>query len=208
MRWPVEIIFEESKGELGFDHYETRLYTPQNKATIQYLSALAASAQARRPMSLTFHNLFRLLFGFILLQAKGLSPGNADVLVVLDLPRHISCRRGRQRSQGNKVAEPSRLRRARCPRSFEGSNRRERGRPARMKDEGHFCPSLCCRYEKLVALGKMPMLPVRGRPCQRSTGFPTRGATDKKVRSPLPCLQKGARASRPMTLTFQGASRF
>jgi len=24
MRWPVEIIFEESKGELGFDHYETR----------------------------------------------------------------------------------------------------------------------------------------------------------------------------------------
>jgi len=24
MRWPVEIIFEESKGEIGFDHYETR----------------------------------------------------------------------------------------------------------------------------------------------------------------------------------------
>ncbi len=24
MRWPVEIIFEEGKGELGFDHYETR----------------------------------------------------------------------------------------------------------------------------------------------------------------------------------------
>jgi SRSO17 transposase len=24
LRWPVEIIFEESKGELGFDHYETR----------------------------------------------------------------------------------------------------------------------------------------------------------------------------------------
>lgn len=24
LRWPVEIIFEEGKGELGFDHYETR----------------------------------------------------------------------------------------------------------------------------------------------------------------------------------------
>ena len=24
MRWPVEIIFEEGKGEIGFDHYETR----------------------------------------------------------------------------------------------------------------------------------------------------------------------------------------
>jgi SRSO17 transposase len=24
LRWPIEIIFEESKGELGFDHYETR----------------------------------------------------------------------------------------------------------------------------------------------------------------------------------------
>jgi SRSO17 transposase len=24
MRWPIEIIFEESKGEVGFDHYETR----------------------------------------------------------------------------------------------------------------------------------------------------------------------------------------
>lgn len=24
MRWPIEIIFEESKGEIGFDHYETR----------------------------------------------------------------------------------------------------------------------------------------------------------------------------------------
>jgi SRSO17 transposase len=24
MRWPIETIFEESKGELGFDHYETR----------------------------------------------------------------------------------------------------------------------------------------------------------------------------------------
>jgi SRSO17 transposase len=24
MRWPVEIIFEEGKGEVGFDHYETR----------------------------------------------------------------------------------------------------------------------------------------------------------------------------------------
>jgi len=24
LRWPVEIIFEESKGEIGFDHYETR----------------------------------------------------------------------------------------------------------------------------------------------------------------------------------------
>jgi SRSO17 transposase len=24
MRWPIEIIFEEGKGELGFDHYETR----------------------------------------------------------------------------------------------------------------------------------------------------------------------------------------
>ena len=62
-------------------------------------------------MSLTFRNLFRLLFGCISLQAIGLSPGNADVLVGLDLTRHISCRRGRQRSQGNKVAEPSRLRR-------------------------------------------------------------------------------------------------
>ena len=98
-------------------------------------------------MALTFRIKFLLFFGFILLQAKGLSPGNADVLVGLDLPRHISCRRGRQRSQANKVAEPpahrsfsvggSRLRRARCPRSFEGSNRRERGRPARMKEEGH-----------------------------------------------------------------------
>ena len=24
MRWPVEMIFEEGKGEIGFDHYETR----------------------------------------------------------------------------------------------------------------------------------------------------------------------------------------
>jgi len=24
LRWPIEIIFEEGKGELGFDHYETR----------------------------------------------------------------------------------------------------------------------------------------------------------------------------------------
>jgi SRSO17 transposase len=24
LRWPIEMIFEESKGELGFDHYETR----------------------------------------------------------------------------------------------------------------------------------------------------------------------------------------
>jgi len=24
MRWPIEIIFEEAKGEIGFDHYETR----------------------------------------------------------------------------------------------------------------------------------------------------------------------------------------
>ena len=24
MRWPIEIIFEEGKGEVGFDHYETR----------------------------------------------------------------------------------------------------------------------------------------------------------------------------------------
>lgn len=24
MRWPIEIIFEEGKGEIGFDHYETR----------------------------------------------------------------------------------------------------------------------------------------------------------------------------------------
>ena len=61
-------------------------------------------------MPLTFRNLFRLLFGCISLQAIGLSPGNADVLVGHDLPRHISCRRGRQRSQSNKVAEPSRLR--------------------------------------------------------------------------------------------------
>jgi SRSO17 transposase len=27
MRWPVEIIFEEGKGEIGFDHYETRSWT-------------------------------------------------------------------------------------------------------------------------------------------------------------------------------------
>ena len=104
-------------------------------------------------MALTFRIKFLLLVGFILLQAKGLSPGNADVLVGLNLPRHISCRRGRQRSQANKVAEPSRLRRARCPRSCQGSKGRERGRPARMKEEGHSCPSPCCRYEKLVALG-------------------------------------------------------
>jgi hypothetical protein len=105
-------------------------------------------------MSLTFRSLFLFFFGFILLQAKGLSPGNADVLVGLNLPRHISCRRGRQRSQANKVAEPSRLRRARCPRSCQGSKGRERGRPARMKEEGHCCPSPCCRYEKLVTLGE------------------------------------------------------
>jgi hypothetical protein len=86
-----------------------------------------------RPMPLTFRIQFLLFFGFIVLQANGLSPGNADVLVGFDLPRHIYCRRGRQRSQDSKVAEPSRLRRARCPRSFEGRNRRERGRPARMK---------------------------------------------------------------------------
>jgi hypothetical protein len=24
LRWPIEMIFEEGKGELGFDHYETR----------------------------------------------------------------------------------------------------------------------------------------------------------------------------------------
>lgn len=24
MRWPIESIFEEGKGEIGFDHYETR----------------------------------------------------------------------------------------------------------------------------------------------------------------------------------------
>ena len=24
MRWPIETIFEESKGQVGFDHYETR----------------------------------------------------------------------------------------------------------------------------------------------------------------------------------------
>ncbi len=24
MRWPIETIFEESKGKVGFDHYETR----------------------------------------------------------------------------------------------------------------------------------------------------------------------------------------
>ena len=24
MRWPIEIIFEEDKGEIGLDHYETR----------------------------------------------------------------------------------------------------------------------------------------------------------------------------------------
>ena len=24
MRWPIETIFEEGKGEVGFDHYETR----------------------------------------------------------------------------------------------------------------------------------------------------------------------------------------
>jgi hypothetical protein len=38
-------------------------------------------------------------------------------------------------SPGDKVAEPSRLRRARCPRSFQGSKGRERGRPARMKGQ-------------------------------------------------------------------------
>jgi len=113
-------------------------------------------------MPLTFRSPFLLYFGFSLLQTKDLSPGNADVPVGLDLLRHISCRRGRQRSQGDKVAEPSRLQRARCPRSFEGSNRRERGRPARMKEERHSCLSLCrqfpyCRYEKLVALGILPV---------------------------------------------------
>jgi hypothetical protein len=24
LRWPIETLFEESKGEVGFDHYETR----------------------------------------------------------------------------------------------------------------------------------------------------------------------------------------
>jgi SRSO17 transposase len=24
MRWPIESIFEEAKGEVGFDHYEMR----------------------------------------------------------------------------------------------------------------------------------------------------------------------------------------
>ena len=63
-------------------------------------------------MSLTFRSLFRLLFGCISLHEIGLSPGNADVLVGLDLPRHISCRRGRQRSQGDKgqiILMPRRL---------------------------------------------------------------------------------------------------
>jgi hypothetical protein len=87
------------------------------------------------PNASNFSHSVSSLIRVSLLQSKGLSPGNADVPVGLDLPRHLSCRRGRRRSQGNKVAEPSRLRRARCPRSFEGSNRRERGRPARMKEE-------------------------------------------------------------------------
>ena len=106
--------------------------------------------------------------------------GSADVLVGKKYGAGGQGRRGRRRSQGISQSPATRCRR---------------------KEDEKGC-------EKLVALGKMPMLPVRGRPCQRSTGFPTRGATDKKVRSPLPCLQKGARASRPMTLTFQGASRF
>ena len=56
--------------------------------------------RARCPMPLTFRIQLLLFFGFILLQAKGLSPGNADVLVGLGRPRQIYCRRGRQRSQG------------------------------------------------------------------------------------------------------------
>ena len=63
------------------------------------------------PNATNFSKPISSFFDVIYLQTKDLSPGNADVLVGLDLPRHISCRRGRQRSQGNKVAEPSRLRR-------------------------------------------------------------------------------------------------
>ena len=59
-------------------------------------------AQAGCHMPLTFRIQLLLFCGFILLQAKGLYPGNADVLVGLGRPRHISCRRGRQRSQGDK----------------------------------------------------------------------------------------------------------
>jgi hypothetical protein len=131
---------------------------------------------ARRPMSLTFRNLFRLLFGCISLQAIGLSPGNADVLVGLDLPRHISCRRGRQRSQGDKGTDKN------GAKTSDGSPQpRPPACESGLKMEGEAvlsrkntartclswchsclslcCPCPCCRHEKLVALGETPLPP-------------------------------------------------
>jgi hypothetical protein len=153
--------------------------------------------RARCPMPLTFRIQLLLFFGFILLQAKGLSPGNADVLVGLGRPRQIYCRRGRQRSQGirwrsrlgsggdkgtdNPYAATVGLSVRNGAKTSDGSPQpRPPACESALRMEGEAvlsrkntartclswchsclslcCPCPCCRYKKLVTLGKMPAL--------------------------------------------------
>jgi len=74
MRWPIETIFEEAKGEVGFDHYETRSWIGWHHHML--LSALA------------HHFLVRLRVRFQLL-APALTVYQVRLLLTSVLPKPV-----------------------------------------------------------------------------------------------------------------------
>ena len=70
MRWPIESIFEESKGEIGFDHYETRSWRGWQHHMLlvslahHFLVRLRVRLQSRAP-ALTIYQVRWLLLAVL-----------------------------------------------------------------------------------------------------------------------------------------------
>ncbi len=82
MRWPIETIFEEAKGEVGFDHYEMRSWIGWNHHML-----LVSLAQ--RPAPFQGHFLVRLRIRFQN-QAPALTIYQVRILLCSVLPSFIS----------------------------------------------------------------------------------------------------------------------
>ena len=90
MRWPIETIFEEAKGEVGMDHYEMRSWIGwhhHGSAVPNHHMLLVSLAQ--RPAPFQGHFLVRLRIRFQE-QAPGLTLYQVRILLCSVLPSFIS----------------------------------------------------------------------------------------------------------------------